>query len=272
MDKTVSASGAVVYWKSGDLVATKIEAALDGIGLARFAPQPRTPAAALKVSLLRYCESLKPLNKGKDYVVQSHKSGKGYDVLEVERGDSKNDYYASFGIKVEGDVLSSTHGYPSSMYEITQVFKDELSTIPPSGASSSLVKIVKHLGGLTLRESGGIYHVPGGKLDTWRLVRQAFKAAADTRGSGVEVYCLTTSYDEDSLRAIHDALDAEVKSEIERIKAEPSESAQDSIRKISHCDKLKEKVERYEAIIGHSLTTMSGAIEAAKSETIMAAL
>ena len=126
------------------------------------------------------------------------------------------------------------------------------------------MKAVEALGGTRLRPTGAVYWVPGPKLDDWSSIARAVEAASDGRPSAV--YVLRHRMDADAVRAVRDAIVAEVQGEAGRILDEVNAGdlggkALEARRK--QAKDLSDKVALYEHLLSVGLDDLHRAVDAA---------
>jgi hypothetical protein len=135
------------------------------------------------------------------------------------------------------------------------------------------VRVVESLGGTRLRPTGAVYWVPGPKLDEWALVARAVESAADGRPSAV--YLLRHRLDADAVRAVRDAVVAEVSGEATRIRDEVGTGELGGraleTRKAQAAE-LRDKVLLYEDLLSVGLDELHRVVDAADQAAATAAL
>lgn len=118
-----------------------------------------------------------------------------------------------------------------------------------------------------------MYWIPGHKLDDWTAVARAVEAAADGRPSAV--YLLRHRLDADAVRAVRDAVVAEVSAEAQRIRDEVQTGELGGraleTRKAEAAG-LRDKVLLYEDLLAVGLAGLHAAVDAADQATATAAL
>jgi hypothetical protein len=133
--------------------------------------------------------------------------------------------------------------------------------------------VVDAFGGTRLRPSGAVYWIPGPKLDDWARVGRAVEAAAD--GGASAVYLLRHRLDAEAVRAVRDAVVAEVQGEAERIRTEVT-GGQLGGRALEtrqgQAADLRAKVLLYEDLLNVGLAGLHQAVDAADQAAATAAL
>lgn len=272
--------GFVCYWDSSESSRDDLERRLKEIGLETFVPPVRTNQAALKCAIADYVkdkrgelrkETRERRKNGEkvrlDKVVRPHVDPKqdGFQVVdETRRGDGRdNDYEADFSAKVGDDgVVSDSTSY-SRQVELQRNFDRAKGLVSGQAIGDSLVEIVKHLGGTTLRGIGGIYWLPNSARDTWYWVIAAYQAA----GEKTKVYMMPTEMDEQTTRAVADAIVSEISDDVGFI---TNEIASGSLGEEALANRkrraglLHDRVKQYEEILEKSLEHLHQVIQVAE--------
>ncbi len=263
------ATHAVTFWKKGKRAdRDELLARLDQLGLSKFAPAKRTELACLREAVNAVCKDdmIVPLND---------KSGFAVVDQSIEEGEAK--LVGSAWGKIKGivqlvgtDPKTIACHPPDQQGEILTAFFDALSVTTGEQASTMLVGIVKHLGGATLREDGGVYWVPNSGLAAWSDVA---KMLAET---GVaQVYLIRHELDADAARAVIDAVIAETTKHIETIQAAVN-TGELGVKALegrqSAAEAILDRVKMYEHHTGANLAELTKQIEELEVAIGMAAI
>ena len=262
--------GAVVYWTLSEF--TLRERLADGLGDAGFgdlAPDRRPATAALKAALDQTLG-------GSRILIRPLQSRDGFAVVEERRGQNENLYFQTLSARVQGEGLLARLVFTPQderSLAVQQAFDLHQGLIASHQVSECLVRIVERLGGTRLRPSGGFYWLPEGKLGPWQEVSSAVEKAAFGRPHAC--YVLRVAMDADAVRAVRDAIVAEVMTEACRIREEVlsgalKERALES-RRLEAVD-LRDKVALYEQLLDTGLASLRQAIDAAEEAAAAAAL
>jgi hypothetical protein len=115
--------------------------------------------------------------------------------------------------------MNSGHGAPlpstTRAVKVLESYRRQLGLLHATQISAALVKLVESLGGTRLRPSGAVYWLPGDLLDGWQKAAGVFEQAG--RGRPSADYLLRHKMDADAVRAVRDAVVAEVQAEAMRI-------------------------------------------------------
>lgn len=273
IERTVGVEGGVVYWAAGPTRREVLESYLQGIGLSDHMPPMRTEAAALREALGEVCAAKK--TRDVDYIVQSHKNpGKhGFDVVAVRRDTDCNGYSVRYGVKIDNGSVETTHGYCDD-YQLAQLYAELRGMLGGSSISSFLVKMLGLLGGVTLRENGGIYWLSSSSLPLWEKVTSVVEQSAVENGKN-RCYLLRTLMDHGTARAVKDAVTSEVEAAAiaiaeELASGELGEAAVENRK--ARAEMLLRRVEGYERILGEGLEKLRSTVENVSNSIAIAAL
>lgn len=269
IESALDVGGAVVFWTASEFTdRDKLKAGLVLLGLDQFVPDPRPPASVLK-------DALEEALGGARVLVRPLADRDGFTVVKEERGQNANSYATELIARVRNPDLPTVEYEPDDdrAVRVNRAFRRHLGRIPGGQLSACLVKVVEFLGGTRLRPTGAVYWVPGLKLDEWALAAQAVEAAADGKPSAV--YLLRHRLDADAVRAVRDAVVAEVQAATTRIsddvKAGDLGSRALETRKQQACD-LRDKVLLYEDLLSVGLAELHRAIDVADQTAATASL
>lgn len=268
--RDISIAGAVVYWTiSGQTNVDKLEKGLDQLGLAEFAPN-RTP------NNQTLADSLSAVFAAghADRFVRPLKTQDGFCVVEETRGDEKNRYRSILSARVDDN-----HGITYFEGEINAHDKKEVrehydaykDLLRGTQVSASLTKIVTQLRGIRLRPSGSIYWLPEEQLATWKAIAETVEKA----GPGNTVYDVRTAMDDDTVRAVCDAIIEEANAEAARIEAdvESGELGAKALNtRVEQAKAMRAKVAEYEKTLGRVMKDQRTALDKAEQAAAMAAL
>jgi hypothetical protein len=250
-NQDIKIGGAVTYWSLGLWTELeKLKTDFTTLGLEKFVPEPRTPAACLKNAL----EACYPA-----YLVRPLKTkDAGFAVVEETRGMDENQYRTVVTARVEPGVKVSVTPYD---YQVTQIileqFNKHLGLLRPAQVTDALVKYIESLGGTKLRPGGGLYWLADQHLYSWLEVVSAVERAGLSKMHSV--YLLRTVMDADAVRAVQDAVTQEIMTEAESLHKEVlggelGERALEHRRQAAM--RLREKTREYEEILGVGLDSL----------------
>ena len=216
IESTLDVGGAVVFWTAAEFTnRDKLRAGLVPLGLDPFVPDPRPHASVLK-------DALEETLGGSRVLVRPLADRDGFTVVKEERGRTANSYVTELIARVRNPDLPTIEyePYDTRAERVNEAFRRYAGRVPGVQLSACLVKIVEFLGGTRLRPTGAVYWVPGPKLDEWAFAAKAVEAASEGKPSAV--YLLRHRLDADAVRAIRDAVVAEVQAATARISEDVS--------------------------------------------------
>lgn len=259
--------GAITYWQTGEYIALdSLKHGLEQLGLEKFVPGPRTPAAALKDAL---CEHF----PGSNHRVERLKEADGFEVVEVTRGSTSNIYRGTMVAKLDANNVIRFAPLGEMAQAIVATYNRHLGQVRGTILTRSLVEIAYHLNGTRLRPEGGVYWLPEGSLDLWAEVGGA--CLRSSVGGRCKVHVIRHHLDRDAVAAVRDAIAEEVMSEARRLQAdmESAELGDKAIETRRHqADALRRKIREYEEILGVGLATLKEAVDAAEQAQMIGEL
>jgi hypothetical protein len=267
-ENNLSLGGGIVFWTLSEYTArSHLQAGLEAAGFGQFTPEPRPAAGALK-------DALEHVLGGPNTLIRPLKSRDGFTVVTEERGESGNCYANSLVTRIDPDTLDITFTpFDQRAQPVVDAFNEHLGLLRPAQVSAALVAILDSLGGTRLRPSGAIYWLPLYQLDDWQRVAQAVENAGVGRPHCV--YLLRHQMDADAIRAVRDAIVAEVSTEAARLDREVAagdlgERGLEN-RKVQ-AEELRRKIQQYEDILGCGLDSLHAAVDQAEQAACKAAL
>ena len=269
IESALDVGGAVVFWTASEFTdRDKLKAGLVLLGLDPFVPDPRPPASVLK-------DALEETLGGSRVLVRPLADRDGFTVVKEERGKNANYYATALIARVRNPDLPTIEYEPDDdrAIQVNRAFRRHLGRIPGVQLSACLVKVVEFLGGTRLRPTGAVYWVPGPKLDEWALAAQAVEAASDGKPSAV--YLLRHRLDGDAVRAIRDAVVAEVQAASVRIAEEVTTGdlgGRALETRKQQARELRDKVLLYEELLSVGLAELHRAIDVADQAAATASL
>ena len=269
VENSLDVGGGVVFWTLAEHSdRDKLVRGLTLLGFGDRVPEPRPPSAVLRCALE---EAL----GGGCVLVRPLADRDGFTVVKEERGRACNAYLTDLVARVTPADPPGLDFEPldDRASLVTQAYRRNAGRVPATQLSAALVGVVETLGGTRLRPGGAVYWVPGPKLDEWSRVAVAVEQAAEGRPSAV--YVLRHRMDADAVRAVQDAVVAEVQAEAKRIRSEVDAGDLGGraleTRRQQVAD-LRDKVNLYEDILSVALTGLHDAVDEADQAAATAAL
>ncbi|MFO0929399.1 MAG: hypothetical protein U0736_20620 [Gemmataceae bacterium] len=283
VENTLDVGGGVVFWSLAEW--TTREALHDGLvplALEGMTPEPRQASACLREALCEVFAGprmlIRPLNKREGFV-----------VVREERGETSNAYNQELLARILTNGNGSGNGCHGGVAngavsidfqpphtrcpDVLDAFRRQQSLLHAGQVSACLVNVVEGLGGTRLRPGGALYWLPGHRLDEWLAVSRAVEQAAHQGKSSV--YLLRHRMDAEAVRAIQDAIVAEVRCEASAIHAdvmsgELGERALETRRQQAR--DLRQKVNLYEDLLHTGLGMLHDVVDQADQAAAAAIL
>jgi hypothetical protein len=268
VENQLDIGGAVVFWSLAEGTdRDRLQLEFARLGLADFVPDTRLPSAVLR-------DALEETLGGPRVLVRPLAARDGFAVVVEDRGSRQNVYATSLVATVFGDPPNITFDpHDDRAMRVMAAYRKHAARIPASQLSAALVKVVESLGGIRLRPTGAVYWVPGHQLAEWAEIAHAVELAAEGRPSAV--YVLRHRLDGDAVRAIRDAVVAEVAADAARIQDEVmtgdlgNRALETRKRQASE---LRAKVLLYEDLLSVGLEGLHRAVDAADQAAASAAI
>jgi hypothetical protein len=260
VESSIRIGGAVVFWTISEWTARiTLRDGLDAAGFGKYAPEQRPPAGALK-------DALEQVFGGPATLIRPLKTRDGFTVVTEERGENGNAYHNSLVARMDARTFQITFTpLDSRASAIVDAFNEHLGLLRAAQVSAALVSILDATGATRLRPGGALYWLPAYRLNEWRDVVRAVEASGVGRPHCV--YTLRHPMDADAVRAVRDAIVAEVSTEAARIDREIiagglGERALESRR--AQAEELRRKIAEYEELLGGGLEALHVAVDRAE--------
>ena len=164
-EQLAKVEGAVVYWTARLTDLTKLKAAWSKLGYGSMVPAKRSGLQLMRDALMMEFPS-----NGSPRLVRKMKGGNALAVVIENKEDTDNRYTTVQKAKLLKDGSIETD--PPTVL-VQGRYDSMATTMPGSAVGNLLIRAVRHLSGVTLRNTGGIYWVPPEGLDRFRLLAEA---------------------------------------------------------------------------------------------------
>jgi hypothetical protein len=267
VESHIEVGGAVVFWSLSEWTdRERLKEGLGAAGLAAFVPEPRQPAAALR-------DALEEVLGGPRLLVRPLRSKDGFAVIEEERGEHGNHYRQRLCARVGEDESLSFTPDDERAVAVRAAYARLRGLLRPARVSAALVGILETLGGTRLRPGGSVYWLPPHRLDDWQQAAGTVESAGVSRQSAV--YLLRHRLDADAVRAVRDAVVAEVQAEATRLHDEvmTGELGDRALQtRRARAGELREKIDLYEHLLDVGLEGLRVAVDRADQAAAAAVL
>lgn len=278
-NKSVNASGAVIYWGSADAQREAIKGMLSAAGLSpHYLPSETSTLDAMRAAMT----SLYGGQGG--YRIEPLKGArKGYGALRMEAS-----YYRDIGSEnmltcelyaTRSSETVDVRFYDEKLDEVTERARlfaqidNERGRVDANKVSDMIGTILAGLSGIRLRDRGGVWWIPAGRIDRLRDIRALLQSAVP----GVNIGIMTVQVDDDSVKAAIDSIRSEavsVTSEVQGILV-GSNGVLDS-RKLTgmkaRLEALTARLGEYEVSLGQALPDITGAVANCQTACLLAGM
>jgi hypothetical protein len=263
--------GVVTFWTCGEWSChSAIEKGLTVLGFEKFVPERRGKGSALRDALEKVCG-------GPRVMVRPTKEKDGFCVVEEERRETAlggNSYQVVLTARIYFNTSFIWFDpIDDRAQKIVESYNEHLGLLRSTQVSAALVSILDDLGGTRLRPSGGVYWLPESKVEAWAEIGHVIEGA----GHGVvnAVYLIRHDLDADAVRAVRDAIVAEVSAEAARISQEVLDGSLGE-RALEHRKDealgLRSKIELYEELLDCGLESLRIVVDETEQTVATAAL
>jgi hypothetical protein len=238
----ISISGAITYWSvSSSTSRDMLVAGLNAAGLSKYEPALMSVQNAVKAALTDLYAQPKTL-------IRPDRGG--FSVVDEAEGLFGLHHSTRVWVAIQnGKPVVNPPEYPDAD-RILQSVAYQQDLVPVVQLTAMLTSIVKSLGGLSLRESGGLYWLPKPSLSKWAEVQQILRNAGPNR-----VAVIQTMVDEESVAAVVEAITTEIEAEVGQMQSELASGLSDRAAKhrASQLNGLVDRLRTYESSLGITL-------------------
>lgn len=272
-NKSVNASGAVIFWSSASAERQSILGFLSSVGLsASLCPSETSTLDAIKAALTslyggrngRRIEALKGARRGFGAlrITDGERDIGGENTLTCEL--RKTMFSESVDIKFYENVVDEA----AERARIYKQIDNERGMVDANGVSDLIAAILGTLAGVRLRERGGVWWIPAGRITALREIRAALYAAVP----GCDIGIMTVHVDDDSVKAAISSIRAEAVAITEEVRAKLT--ANSDTRAINNMkarlESLTSRLTEYEASLGTALPDITGAVAQCQTALLLA--
>ena len=253
---TMNVSGSNVFWTASETSVAVLRPELEMVGLDELIGE-REGIQMLREAI---AEGMPQAS-----LVRRTQVATELEIVREVKGQGGNTYDHHLTVD-----LDKPEQFPT---EIAVAWQRRKEVLTGAQVGTILRKLVFNLGGIMLRETGGIYWIPGDKVAQFQQVASAVERA----GGGNRVYFQTIVLDVPTIRTLREALSTEVESDAKQMLAELSDTEKPlGKRAIEHrkeqAKELLVKVRNYESLLESSLDDLRKSIEEVEIAAAAAAL
>ena len=248
-------------------------------GLQRFTPNEPSKEAALRAAL----DEIFTAPKGYKYRIEDQpcENGcKGFAVVSRDKSESRRpgDDWGKVVAAAwldEGGLLGIDPYDYAVRHSLLDFMQEHVKWVGPAAVAMMLTQIIERLGGVTMRDSGGVYFLRKEVLPQWDQVRQLVRKAGAPGSKVNKVYAPHIVADQEMLEAVGDALTEEVEAEVQGIKDELASgelSTRICTNRVQRAEQIEDKVKRYEQTFNRPLARLRALAQSAQMNAAKAAL
>jgi len=191
----------------------------------------------------------------------------GWAVLEETRHHDEVVTTTKHAVKVDDtgfvEIVRGHDYYLEN--QVRAEFRRQTELLKPSQVTTALVAVLSRLKVTRLRPTGGIYWLPQEVLPAWQAVSEVVERASV--GGRNSIYRITHALDAEAIRAVRDALLAQVNDECEVLikEVDSGELGEAALKnRALSAESLQRKVSEYERILGERLMDAADIAEKAR--------
>jgi hypothetical protein len=258
--------GAVVWWElSGPIDRAKLETEWTQSGLdSTLLP----PEVSPEVALHRAVHDVRQRGQ----LVRRLPDRSGWALVDESAvGDTDLAWQTAFKVRLNplGHLLVEPAGHhmEASAAAAFDRFATEVKT---TDTSTWLVRLAVHVGAVQLRRGGGVYFVPRTTLPTWRSIVGAIE-----RSSAHAMWRVPAMRTEEAVASVLAAVTAEAQDEAVKFEAVLIEGTMGAVglsNRVDAAERMKEKLARYEELLGVGLDGMRDKLESLRASLAAAVL
>lgn len=250
--------GRITMWDlSGDVDLGRLAAALGDVVAHPDEPSP-------KVALHRAVDDVARLNR---LEVRNRGAGEWVIVDEPEQDGDRLIYPVACSAHLANDTEVVVRG-PRASLDVQGAYDRARASLATTDVGNWLCDTLTKLGGIGLRDRGGVYFVPQDRVDIWERVVAALKTCSSHR-----VHTIPAMRSQDAVEAILTALTADTKAACDAMVEDIGSSTLGKraleTRENQTADLLA-RVDRYEGLLGTQLDELRDAIDKTRQAVAVA--
>lgn len=253
---TMNVSGSNVWWTLSETSVAVLKPELEMLGFDELISE-REGIQMLREAI---AEAMPQAS-----LVQRTQVATELEIVNVIKGQGGNTYKNHLTVDLE-----HPENFP---VEIAVAYQRRKQVLTPAQVGSILRKLIFKFDGIMLRETGGIYWIPGDQVAKFRQVASIIERA----GGGNRVYFQTIVMDVETIRTMRACLSIEIEAEAKKMMEELSNTVDPlGKRAIEHrreqAKEMLAKVRNYEGLLESSLDDLRKSIEEVEIAAAAAAL
>lgn len=262
-------AGVVTYFRfSGEVTEIELSDAADDHDLdEKLLPDLPSESTAMT----RACYEL----KSKHVLVRAHEDG-GYCVINENVDGEDIDFDIECRVKLDDKTLIIEPADHANADQIKASFRAHQNKYSTTDISKWLVKQLRRLDAVVLRDQGGVYFVPRTSVEEFEKIANVIRDCSKHR-----IFELPALQADETVEAVLDALTSEAESAAEQMETELLADAKETADKkalgkralgtrLDRLDGLKKKLAKYEQLLGVNLDKVEERLERVRANVALA--
>jgi hypothetical protein len=263
------AAGALVYWRlEGVLDPAELAVRWKAAGLdTALIPQTPAPTTALTRALREFSSRRR--------MIRSLDGRAGHAIVNETAANDDLSYVTE--LKARLDPAGRPVFEPADHKLVPRLRADydyQLSICSSEDVAAWLVRLIRRLDGLALRDTGGFYYLPPAHVAEWQKIVDCLRAVSEHK-----VFLIPAMRTTDAVDALLDAIVQDAKTEADGMEMELVEGlngrplGERALKsRVGKCEAVEAKVTRYEALLGTKLDVIRTRLEVLRGNLAAAAL
>jgi hypothetical protein len=254
--------GGLVWWSlDGDVKLDVLRSTWEDAGLdVELLPKGMSPSVALR-------DALTDMKDGRSTLVRPLRTEhEGFILVHETFDDNGHPEYVN-GLSaqlVANELVIDGADDAAEAEQVRRLYARNLATLSNHGMSVWLVRLVHGLETLTLKDKGGVYFVPGNRMEEWQRYIDVLRQCSRCR-FGI----MPAMRSKEATRAILETVTADAAAAIEKIEDELDAGERSGKRFLNtRQDRLREieaQLQTYEQLLGVSMTKLRGVLDEASA-------
>jgi len=255
----------MTWWRlNGDVELEALAKAWVAAGFdEKLLPKEPSPAKRLRRAVDKVARAM-----DENCLVRPLKGQHSWAIVGETASRDDLDYRINLRARLNGEALE-VDGLLMHEDQLRAAFEHYRTHLTSNDVSRWLLDTMDDMRAVGLRQGGGIYFVPQGRVDLLRNLAAVLGEVSDHA-----VYEVPALRSEEAVRAILDALLQEADSELDRMgeEIETGGMGPKALRtRERRCERLLDKVGEYEGLLGRSLDELRDRAEGLKADLVAAA-
>ncbi len=257
-------TGEVCYWRlSGSVDLERLRAEWVKAGLdEKLLPAPPSPQAALRRAVGELAD--------RRSLVRPLEGGKGLALVRERATGDELAYEVALRAYATGGHLTIDPPDHLRVAALQVNYAVALNEVSAADVGGWLCRLVQYVDAVALRDTGGVYFVPRHRLGEWHRIVGAVRAA-----TGHQVFGIPAMPADETIAAVVDAVTTEAERDCALLEEQvlAGDLGERALKnRLDRADAAKEKLARYESILGQKLDGVRGRLMRARGAVAAALL